>query len=243
MQSRVAILIDAENLAATNAAQIFSIAASYGMSVLRRSYGDFAKGAGATWLEKASLHAVDTVQVCSPAKGKNSSDMRMTIDAVEISAAGRADTFCLVSGDADFTPLAVYLRGAGKQVIGLGCENASRSFQQSCDAFHVINLSANASQAKNQSQSAKPPSVAPTTSLLPLVQDAIRLLGDEVKGGWISLGRLGAALRVSGPGFQLKHYGGASLKKVLAKEPALELAIRDTGDFVRVRPRIAFISA
>jgi hypothetical protein len=113
MQARVAVLIDAENLSAAYAKQVFDAVSVYGATAIRRAYGDFAGGCGVRWLGMVPLHAIDMVQVCSPAKGKNSSDMRMTIDAVELLTANRADTFCLVSSDADFTPLAVYLRGRG----------------------------------------------------------------------------------------------------------------------------------
>jgi len=47
MQSRVAIFIDAENVSAAHAAQIFRMVNSRGVLVARRAYGDFAKGAGA----------------------------------------------------------------------------------------------------------------------------------------------------------------------------------------------------
>ncbi len=240
MQARVAVLIDAENLSAACAKQVFDAVSAHGATTIRRAYGDFAGGCGIRWLGMVPLHAIDAVQVCSPTKGKNSGDMRMTIDAVELLIADRADTFCLVSGDADFTPLAVHLRGAGKRVIGIGGERASVSFRQSCTAFHVVSApNKTPSQAVAKSP-VRPASVHAGSDLLPLVQAAIGKLNGN--GGWITLGRLGAALRVVDPGFQPKRYGSVSLKKVLLKEPALEIETREGSDFVRVRRGIALVS-
>ncbi|WP_438747982.1 NYN domain-containing protein [Pararhizobium sp. O133] len=243
MQSRVVIFIDSENVSAARAAQVFGVISSQGVLVARRAYGDFAKGAGSAWLDKAPQYAIDTVQVCSPAKGKNSSDIRLTIDAVEFLAGDRADTFCLVSGDADFTPLAIHLRGAGKRVIGIGGEKASLSFRQSCDIFHVIGQPEKAAKPSANPVPVKKAVVPTTPPLLPLVQKAIRTLDGEVTDGWVFLGKLGAALRVVKPGFQLKTYGAATLKKALRKEPALELETREAGDFVRIRRKVAILSA
>ena len=99
---RVAVLIDAENVPGDMAEPVLREARAYGATVARRAYGDFAQGRGTGWLVAAAAHAVDTIQVSSPNKAKNFSDMRMTIDAVELMFANRADVFCLVSSDGDF---------------------------------------------------------------------------------------------------------------------------------------------
>ncbi len=111
---RVVVLIDAENVSGDFASDVLRKAGAYGATVTRRAYGDFAQGRGAGWLSAAAPHAIDTIQVSSPCGSKNFSDMRMTIDAVELMVANKADVFCLVSSDGDFTPLAIHLRGAGK---------------------------------------------------------------------------------------------------------------------------------
>lgn len=238
---RVAVLIDAENVSGEFAEPVMREAAAYGTTVTRRAYGDFAKGRGSGWLGAAAPYAVDTIQVSSPSKAKNFSDMRMAIDAVELMFANKADVFCLVSADGDFTPLAIHLRGAGKVVVGIGGQQASVSFRQSCDAFHVVGQPAIVATPKPQAKPKGKPSKQ--QGLLSLVSEAIKTLGRDTDNGWVSIGRLGKALRVIAPNFTTKSYGSGTLTKLLLQEPSLDLQQREKGMFARVKPGIAVISA
>ncbi len=69
--------------------------------------------------------------------GKNSADIRLVVDAMEVSyAKEHIDTFVIVSGDSDFTPLAGKLKENGKTVIGLGMkESTSDLLAANCDEF------------------------------------------------------------------------------------------------------------
>lgn len=243
---RVAVLIDAENVPGDMAEPVLCEARTYGVTVARRAYGDFAQGRGGGWLAAAQTHAVDTIQVSSPGKSKNFSDMRMTIDAVELMFANRADVFCLVSSDGDFTPLAMHLRGAGKVVVGIASKQVSSSFHQSCDAFHIVGKSAAApvpvaSASKPQAK----PQEQPTKQRIsrPLLSKAFKILGAGEGEGWVSLSNLGIALRKVEPNFTPKSYGSSTMKKLLAQEPLLDLEQRKKGMFARMKPGIAVISA
>jgi hypothetical protein len=243
---RVAVLIDAENVPGDMAEPVLREARAYGATVARRAYGDFAQGRGTGWLVAAAAHAVDTIQVSRPNKAKNFSDMRMTIDAVELMFANRADVFCLVSSDGDFTPLAIHLRGAGKRVVGIGTKQASTSFRQSCDAFHIVSqpttvpvvvATTSKPRAKPQEQPAK------QKISLPLLSKAFKRLGAGEGDGWVSLSTLGVALREVEPNFTVKSYGSASLKKLLLQESSLEWQPCANKIVVRLGPAIAVISA
>ncbi|CAN7360514.1 NYN domain-containing protein [Pararhizobium sp. LjRoot235] len=242
----MAVLIDAENVSGDFASHVLREAGAYGATVTRRAYGDFAQGRGSGWLAVAPAHAVDTIQVSSPCNSKNFSDMRMTIDAVELMFANKADVFCLVSSDGDFTPLAIHLRGAGKVVVGIGAKQASTTFRQSCDFFHIVGRPAAVPvpvaatpkpQAKLEQKPAKP------QALLPLLSKVFKTLVANADYGWVSLPSLAAALREVDPDFTVKSYGSATLKKALLREPSLELQEREKGMFVRVKRGIAVISA
>lgn len=243
---RVAVLIDAENVSGDFAASVLREAGAHGATVMRRAYGDFAQGRGSSWLEAAVPYAVDTIQVSSPIKSKNFSDMRMTIDAVELLFANKVDVFCLVSSDGDFTPLAIYLRGAGKLVVGIGGQQASALFRQSCDAFHIVVPPANvpAPVASTPKPQMKPAGKSgKEQGLLSLVSAAIKTLGADTDNGWVSIARLGKALRAVAPNFTTKSYGSGTLTKILLQEPLLDLQQREKGMFARVRPGITVISA
>ena len=69
--------------------------------------------------------------------GKNSADIRMVVDALDLCyTKGHVDTFVIVSGDSDFSPLVSKLRENAKTVIGVGVKNSSSDLLiNNCDEF------------------------------------------------------------------------------------------------------------
>jgi uncharacterized protein (TIGR00288 family) len=69
--------------------------------------------------------------------GKNSADIRMVVDALNLCyTKAHVDTFVVVSGDSDFSPLVSKLRENNKKVIGVGVKNStSNLFISNCDEF------------------------------------------------------------------------------------------------------------
>ncbi|MGH8260082.1 MAG: NYN domain-containing protein, partial [Steroidobacteraceae bacterium] len=69
--------------------------------------------------------------------GKNSADIRMVVDALDLCyTKPHVDTFVVISGDSDFSPLVAKLRENNKGVIGLGVKNSTSDLLiASCDEF------------------------------------------------------------------------------------------------------------
>jgi uncharacterized protein (TIGR00288 family) len=69
--------------------------------------------------------------------GKNSADIRMVVDALDLCyTKGHVDTFVILSGDSDFSPLVSKLRENDKTVIGVGVKNSTSDlFINTCDTF------------------------------------------------------------------------------------------------------------
>src|ERR1700741_2434473 len=69
--------------------------------------------------------------------GKNSADIRMVVDALDLCyTKGHVDTFVILSGDSDFSPLVSKLRENAKTVIGVGVKNSTSDlFINNCDEF------------------------------------------------------------------------------------------------------------
>jgi hypothetical protein len=74
--------------------------------------------------------------------GKNSADIRMVVDALDLCyTKEHIDTFVILSGDSDFSPLVSKLRENAKRVIGLGVKNSSSDlFINNCDAASANNV-------------------------------------------------------------------------------------------------------
>ena len=144
LERRIALFIDFENLVTNTGITVpsFNLQPALdrllekGKVIFRRAYCDWSRFRDA----KGHLHefGVELVDVPpSTRAGKNSADMRLVIDALELCyAREHIDTFVIASGDSDFCPLAYKLRENDKLVIGIGVRSStSPLFVKACDEF------------------------------------------------------------------------------------------------------------
>jgi len=107
-----------------------------GKIVVKKAYADWVRYGE----YKHELHAAGLELIELPKRqmtGKNSADIRLVVDALDLSwAKEHIDTFVIVSGDSDFSPLVSKLKENGKRVIGLSLqESASQLLTDNCDEF------------------------------------------------------------------------------------------------------------
>jgi uncharacterized protein (TIGR00288 family) len=107
-----------------------------GKIVAKKTYADWSRYGQYT----ASLHeaAFELVEIPKRSQtGKNSADIRLCVDAMDLAyAKPHIDTFVIVSGDSDFTPLVSKLKEMGKHVIGLGMQGSTSDLlRDNCDEF------------------------------------------------------------------------------------------------------------
>src|SRR6187455_3860094 len=89
---------------------------------------------------KASMHEASFELIEIPhvrMSGKNSADIRMVVDALDLCyTKSHVDTFVIISGDSDFSPLVSKLRENAKTVIGVGVKNSTSDLLiANCDEF------------------------------------------------------------------------------------------------------------
>jgi uncharacterized protein (TIGR00288 family) len=107
-----------------------------GKVIVKVAYADWSRFRSDT----KSLHeaAVELIEIPKRSMtGKNSADIRLCVDAMDLCySKPHIDTFVIVSGDSDFTPLVSKLKENGKQVIGLAMkESTSPLLANNCDEF------------------------------------------------------------------------------------------------------------
>src|SRR5690554_242652 len=102
MNSRVALLIDSENVSDIYIEDIMKEIPKYGKLVIARFYGDINK-ISKSWQDKAVDFAIKPYHQYNTASGKNAADMDMALDALSIKYDDKADIFFIVSSDSDFT--------------------------------------------------------------------------------------------------------------------------------------------
>lgn len=107
-----------------------------GKIVAKRAYSDWSRfGDYVTPLHELGIELTEIPE--RGMTGKNSADIRLVVDAMELSyAKEHIDTFVIVSGDSDFTPLVSKLKENGKTVIGVGLKDSTSDLlAANCDEF------------------------------------------------------------------------------------------------------------
>lgn len=218
----LAVLIDADNVPASYAEAIFEEIASLGEASIRRIYGDFARDGLRGWSRKLASMAIVPIQSPSNTRGKNSSDISLVIDAMDILHSGRFDGFVLVSSDSDFTRLASRIREQGLDVFGMGEQKTPEAFRMACKRFiYLENLEAEAVEVEAEIQSAKPLSkLAPLDARMLILRamDAI-----EQDDEWYSLGQIGQHITAANPDFDPRNYGKRKLSDLIGELQMFEM--------------------
>jgi uncharacterized protein (TIGR00288 family) len=140
----LAIFIDFENLALGfqgrrdrfEIARVLERIVEKGKIVAKKAYADWSRFGNYT----APLHeaAIELIEIPRRAQsGKNSADIRLCVDAMDLAySKEHINTFVILSGDSDFSPLVSKLKELGKHVIGLGMqESTSDLLRDNCDEF------------------------------------------------------------------------------------------------------------
>ena len=145
-----------------------------GMVLVKRAYADWSRFGSYT----RAFHELGIELVEIPRRGesgKNSADMRLCVDAMDLCyAKEHIDTFVIVSGDSDFSPLVSKLRENGKRVIGLGVRGStSNLLVLSCDEFIFYEALAPEEAPKPEPTKDEPPGKA---DVLKLVTDTVSAL-------------------------------------------------------------------
>jgi uncharacterized LabA/DUF88 family protein len=131
----IALLIDADNASHAGIDPVLTVLAELGQVNIRRAYGNWAKPALAKWNQITHRYGLQPMQQFDLTKGKNATDMAMTIDAVDLLYRGKVDGFGIMSSDSDFTPLVTRLRQDGLLVYGFGSAKAPQAFQTACTRY------------------------------------------------------------------------------------------------------------
>ena len=209
-----------------------------GSIIIKKAYCDWSRyqefKAG---MHEASFELIEVPHVRQ--SGKNSADIRMVVDALDCGyTKAQVDTFVIISGDSDFSPLVSKLRENGKTVIGVGVKNSTSDLLiANCDEFIYYDDLAR-EKAKKQSRKKPAPkaaagAVARTApqeesdkkqEALDIVMETIEALiserGEEEKI-WGSMVK--QTLKRRNPGFNEAFYGFRSFGKLLDEAEARKL--------------------
>ena len=217
LERQVAVLIDFENVGLNSIQWLFDQISDIGRITVKRAYTDWSTVKGK---RDQLLHlGIEPIHLFTwGASGKNSSDIRLVIDAVDLLYQSQIDTFVIVSSDSDFVPLVSKLRAAGKSVIGAGRQaTVSRSLVISCDRYFYLD------QPKSQPRLTAPRSNDNGESLL--IRAMTAAMDDE---GRVVGSKLRQTMQRLDPSFDFRDEGHATFTKYLETSSGVKV-IRPAG--------------
>lgn len=221
-----------------------------GHIVVKKAYCDFGRYKEFKRdLHEASFELIEIPHVRQ--SGKNSADIRMVVDALDLCyTKSHMDTFVIISGDSDFSPLVSKLRENAKKVIGVGVKSSTSDlFLKNCDEFLYYDdlVRDRATKAKPRSTAGKAaakttptgPKSLPVKEALALVENTLDALAEERSEEdriWGSM--IKQAIKRQNPGFNERAYGFRSFNDLLLEAEkkrllALEADQKSGGYIVR----------
>lgn len=226
---RLAVLIDADNTSPKVADALFEEVAKIGEASLRRIYGDFSKGQQAGWERVLARHAILPTQQFAYTTGKNSTDITLVIEAMDLLHSGRFEGFCLVSSDSDFTRLAARIREQGIDVYGIGQQKTPEAFRQACTRFIFTE------NFVREPEGGTPPKGArsPLTEAVILIEKALEQMEEDGEG-WFNLGIVGQRMSNLSPEFDTRTFGHPKLSDLVEATGRYEI---DRTKGVRLRAK------
>ena len=174
---------------------------------------------------KAAMHAAAFELIEIPhlrQSGKNSADIRMVVDALDLCyTKAHVDTFVIVSGDSDFSPLVSKLRENAKTVIGVGVKNSSSDLLiANCDEFiyydDLVREDEQKRRAAKKRKDSAPAGGDKQREAFELVLETLNaLIAERGEGERIWGSMVKQALKRRNPGFNESYYGYRAFSDLL----------------------------
>ncbi len=237
-ETQVAVLVDCDNISPAVLAHALRVAATFGRVVVRRGYGNHTTLSN-KWQEALVEHAFTPCLQFQYANGKNTADIALALDAQELLFDRRADTFCIVTSDSDFSYLCRKLRERGAKVHVVGEAKTPMALRNATDQFFEWQRPA---PALTPGQDA--PIVLPVVQAKDAVKaivgkaaqksrpkrivDAVEMLSSDTPEGKVHLATLGQYLKRTDPGFSPASFGHSGLLSMISTYDLLKLK-KETG--------------
>jgi ribosomal protein L12E/L44/L45/RPP1/RPP2 len=201
-------------------------------------------------MHEASFELIEIPHVRQ--SGKNSADIRLVVDALDLCyTKAHVDTFVIISGDSDFSPLVSKLRENNKYVIGIGVKDSTSDLlSANCDEFIFYDDLVRVQEAKKKQAAKKAPAKKKAEATKPAEgkseedkkqedkkQEAMDFLVETVEGLisergsdeklWGSMVK--PTMQRRKPGFTESYYGYRSFKELIedAQRHKLVVLVRD----------------
>ena len=232
--TRIALLIDCDNVSAKSIEGVLEELARYGTVNVRHAHGDWNSSHLSGWIEQLHPNAIRPIQQFAYTKGKNATDSAMIIDAMDLLYSKTVDAFALMTSDSDFTPLVMRILESGMPVYGFGEEKTPPPFVHACSQFiFTENL-----QSEPEEKTEKPTQVKRRsryelrgdTELVKLLRTSVEQTSED--DGWAHLSKVGKYIS-NNSSFSPVNYGYKKLSDLIKASELFEVEMRDMSIYIK----------
>ncbi|MBE9115815.1 NYN domain-containing protein [Lusitaniella coriacea LEGE 07157] len=238
LESKIALLIDADNAPASKIEAIISEIAKYGVTNIRKAYGNWKNSSLKGWEDNLHEFAIRPVQQFEYTKGKNATDAALIIDAMDLLYTQTLDAFAIVSSDCDFTPLVMRILTSGLKVYGFGEKKTPLPFVCACSKFlylETLGQDIDPETSKERGSTRKTnKELKQDTKLINLLRRAIESTNEE--DGWSTLSSIGSHIS-NQASFDPRNYGYKKLSALFESIDLFELKRKNNVIYVKSKKK------
>lgn len=231
-----AVLIDDDNAPpGVLERALAEVAHEGGEATVRLVFGNGAKLLG----ERQALqaHGYRALLQFPVVERKNTTDIALTVAAMDLLHAGAVEGFCIVSSDSDFLPLVLRLREARRRVLVMGEGKTPEALRVASHRFVLLDAppppkpeppkkpaapAPKVETTKKAPPPAKPP-LKDLAGLRSLFTEAYRQIAGESADGWVDISRFDTRVRRLKPDFSVKEHGRKQLRMLVAESGVFQV--------------------
>lgn len=243
-ESNIAVLVDSENVDWQSVQRLLREIPGIGNILEKRAYSDWSVPASNKVQTQLIELGFQLVHQKHASIGKNSSDIALSIDAMDLlhRSSATIDTFIIVSSDSDFFPLVNKLRSSGKTVIVAGrSARTSDALINSCDRFIDLDTSTPAAPKEDEVSEPQPSekprsttsddqaSAGPGKGLSPAKLLRLAMDASMDEEGSVTGSKLHDTMRRIEPRFDFKKLGHSTFTRFLESRPNVVKVTRPEG--------------
>ena len=194
-EHNIALLIDCDNVSYRAIPGVLNELAKYGVTNIRRAYGNWKSITMKGWEEQLHPFAIKPIQQFAYTAGKNATDAAMIIDAMDLLYTQSLDAFAFMTSDSDFTPIVIRILTNGLKVYGFGEKKTPEPFVKACSLFiyteNLENSDGEPEKAENTRKATKRSrnELRGEAGLVTILRTAVEQTAED--DGWSHLGRVG----------------------------------------------------
>ena len=210
-KNKIAIFFDCENINLEYIEKIYDEVNKFGEIIINKGYANWNESRHNKWREILAEFAIEQIQPNT--SDKNSSDIKITIDVMNILCDNKIDIIVIVSSDSDFTRLASRIRENGLVVYGFGEKKTPKAFMGACDKFIYTENLRSDDVDEHQRKKSRYKDIKQDKKTIALMKGVVEDLADE--SGWSYLATIGNVLVKRSPEFDPRSYGFYKLSELM----------------------------